>query len=76
MNDRELTIELAKNRADEYIVKKELDMAKKKLIEDLEKGLGNELKTNINKINKPIKIKKPFKIKIRDFFNRINKVLG
>ena len=74
--EKELTIELAKNKADELIIKKELDSAKQQLINDLINGLGEEIKANSNEINKPIKIKKPFSFKIKKFFNRINKVLG
>lgn len=76
MNDKEITLELAKNEADKYIIKKELDLAKKKLISDLQNGLGDEMKTDFKEFNKPIKIKKPFGSKIREFFNRISKVLG
>lgn len=74
MNDKEIAIELAKNKADEIIVKQELDSAKLHLINDLNNGLGEELKMGV--INKPIKLKKPFKLKIRQFFKRISKTLG
>ena len=72
--DKELTLEIAKNKADEIIVMKELDLAKKQLIDDLNGGLGEELKKG--SLNKPIKIKKPFFSKIREFFQRINRTLG
>jgi hypothetical protein len=74
--DKELTIELAKNKADEIIIKKELDLAKQQLINDLNNGLGQELKTNFKELNKPIRLRKPFKLKIKEFLNRISKVLG
>ena len=74
--DKEITIELAKNKADEFLIKKELDIAKQQFINELKNGLGEEIKTNNKDLNKPIKLKKPFKLKIRDFFRRISKVLG
>jgi hypothetical protein len=74
MTDNEIAKEIAKNKADEIIAKKELDLAKQQLINDLNNGLGQEIK--INAINKPIRIKKPFKIKIREFFEKFNKTLG
>ena len=74
--DKEITIELAKNKADEFLIKKELDIAKQQFINDLKNGLGEEIKTNTKDLNKPIKLKKPFKLKIKDFFRRISKVLG
>lgn len=74
--DKELTLELAKNKADEFVIKKELDLAKQQLINDLKNGLGDELKTDFKDLNKPIKLRKPFKLKVKEFFNRISKVLG
>lgn len=74
--DKELTLELAKNKADEFVIKKELDFAKQELINDLNNGLGEELKTNFKELNKPIKLRKPFRLKVKEFFNRISKVLG
>lgn len=73
----ELTIELAKNKADEFVVKKELEIAKRDFINSLQNGFGEELKTTNNSYYiKPIRIKKPFKYKVRDFFNNISKVFG
>jgi hypothetical protein len=74
--DKELTLELAKNKADEFVIKKELDLAKQQLINDLKNGLGDEMKTDFKDLNKPIKLRKPFKLKVKEFFNRISKVLG
>ena len=74
MNDKEITMELAKNKADEIIVRQELDSAKQQFINELNNGLGEELRMGI--INKPIKLKKPFKLKVKEFFNRISKTLG
>lgn len=73
----ELTVELAKNKADEFVVKKELEIAKRDFINSLQNGFGEELKTTNNSYYiKPIRIKKPFKYKVRDFFNNISKVFG
>jgi hypothetical protein len=73
----ELTIELAKNKADEFVVKKELEIAKRDFINSLQNGFGEEIKTTNNSYYiKPIRIKKPFKYKVRDFFNNISKVFG
>lgn len=73
----ELTVELAKNKADEFVVKKELEIAKRDFINSLQNDFGEELKTTNNSYYiKPIRIKKPFKYKVRDFFNNISKVFG
>lgn len=73
----ELKIELAKNKADEFTVKKELENAKKEFINTLNNGIGNEMRTfDINSYNVPRKIKKTFLMKIKDFFNKLFKVIG
>lgn len=73
----ELTVELAKNKADEFVVKKELEIAKRDFINSLQNGFGEEIKTTNNSYYiKPIRIKKPFRYKVRDFFNNISKVFG
>lgn len=72
-----LTVELAKNKADEFVVKKELEMAKRDFINSLQNSFGEEIKTTNNSYYiKPIRIKKPFRYKVRDFFNNISKVFG
>ena len=72
-----LTVELAKNKADEFVVKKELEIAKRDLINYLQNDFGKEIKTTNNSYYiKPIRIKKPFRYKVRDFFNNISKVFG
>ena len=72
-----LTVELAKNKADEFVVKKELESAKRDFINSLQNGFGEEIKiTNNSYYIKPIRIKKPFRYKVRDFFNNISKVFG
>ena len=72
-----LTVELAKNKADELVVKKELEIAKRDFINSLQNGFGEEIKTTNNSYYiKPIRIKKPFRYKVRDFFNNISKVFG
>lgn len=73
----ELTKELAKNKADEYVIKKELEYSKKDFIEYLKSGKGDEIKKFDFVIeNKPIKYHKPFKLKIKEFFQKISKVIG
>lgn len=74
--DKEITLEIAKNKADEFVIKKELDLAKQQFINDLKNGLGEEIKTNFKDLNKPIKLKKPFRLKVKEFFKRISRVLG
>ena len=72
-----LTVELAKNKADELVVKKELEIAKRDFINSLQNDFGEEIKTTNNSYYiKPIRIKKPFRYKVRDFFNNISKVFG
>ena len=72
-----LTVELAKNKADEFVVKKELEIAKRDFINSLQNGFGEEIKTTNNSYYlKPIRIKKPFRYKVRDFLNKISKVFG
>ena len=73
----ELAVELAKNKADEFVVKKELEIAKRDFINSLQNSFGEEIKTTNNSYYiKPVRIKKPFKYKVRDFFNNISKVFG
>lgn len=75
--DDKLTIELAKNKADEFVIKKELEIEKQKFISSLENGLLEEIKhTDNTYYTKPIKFKKPFSGKIKKFFNNISKVFG
>lgn len=75
-NDKEIALELAKNKTDEIIVKQELNSAKDKFINDLKNTFGEEMKMDFKELNKPIKLKKPFSIKIKEFLNKINNVLG
>lgn len=73
--DDEMTIELAKNKADEFILKKELEKGKKDFISIIETTFGKEInEVNFAEINKPVKYKKPFKLKIKDFFKKLNAV--
>jgi len=74
--NKELQKELIKNKADEYVIMKELRDAKLKMINELNVEIEKDLKNGIKDINKPIKIKRPFTYKIKQFFNRISKVLG
>lgn len=76
MNDKEIALELAKNKADEFVVKKELNTAKTQFINELKNGLGEEIKSKCNEVNKPIKIKKSLGFRLKNFFRRIITVLG
>ena len=75
-NDKEIALELAKNKTDEIIVKQELNSAKDKFINDSKNTFGEEMKMDFKELNKPIKLKKPFSMKIKEFLNKINNVLG
>lgn len=75
-NDKEIALELAKNKTDEIIVKQELNSAKDKFINDLKNTFGEEMKMDFKELNKPIKLKKPFSMKIKEFLIKINNVLG
>lgn len=75
-NDKEIALEIAKNKTDEIIVKQELNSAKDKFINELKNTFGDEMKMDFKELNKPIKLKKPFSMKIKEFFNKINNVLG
>lgn len=76
IHEDELVIELSKNKADEYIVKVELENAKKKYINYIENDFNKEFREdNLSEINKPIKYKKPFSLKMKDFFNRLSEIL-
>jgi hypothetical protein len=76
MNNIELTKELAKNKADEYVIKKELEKSKIDLINQLNNGLGNEIKQFDFHNNGPVKYDKPFKVRVKEFFTKISKVLN
>ena len=65
-NDKEIALELAKNKTDEIIVKQELNSAKDKFINDLKNTFGEEMKMDFKELNKPIKLKKPFSMKIKE----------
>lgn len=74
--NNEIAIEIAKNKTDEMLVKKELDTAKESFIKKLENGLGEEIKTCGNTYyTKPIKIKKSFIQKIKEFFNKLFSII-
>ena len=47
-----------------------------KFINDLKHTFGEEMKMDFKELNKPIKLKKPFSMKIKEFLNKINNVLG
>lgn len=73
----ELNIELAKNKAEEFVIKKELEFGKRDLINSIINGMGEEIKTsNFYEINPKIHYKKPLNFKIKKFFEKIKKVVG
>ena len=74
MRDKELMIELSKNKADEIVVKQELEKSKNDFINEIKYFIGDEIKSGY--YNKPVKYKKPFRIKFNNFINRIKSVLG
>ena len=43
---------------------------------DVRSTVGEEMKMDVKELNKPIKLKKPFSMKIKEFLNKINNVLG
>lgn len=74
--DKELTTELMKLRQEKKVILEELDSHKKRLIEDLNNGLGKELRADFTEINKPIKYRKSLRLRLKLFLKRINKILG
>ena len=74
--NNKIAIELAKNRADEIIIAQELDKAKNDFIEQIKlSGIKDEIKVK-DDLNKPIKIKRPWWFKIKQFFERISEIIG
>jgi hypothetical protein len=74
--NNKIAIELAKNRADEIIIAQELDKAKNDFIEQIKlSGIKDEIKVK-DDLNKPIKIKRPWRFKIKQFFERISEIIG
>ena len=77
MINQELSMEIAKKQAEEYVIKKELDKVKNDFINFMENKGFDEINTlNIKDYNKPIKCHKPFKLKLKDFLNKLTKVLN
>lgn len=72
--DKELMLELSKNKADEIIVKQELERNKNEFIKDIQTSLGQEIKSGY--YNKPIKYKKPFSVKFKEFIIKLKTVVG
>lgn len=72
----ELSIEIAKQKAEEMVITKELDVSKKHFIEYVKENLNDINEMEISNYNKPIHYHKPFKLKVKEFFNKISKVLG
>ena len=76
MENDEMLIEIAKNKADKIVCQQELEQEKNKFINDIMNGIGDEIKTkNGYELNKPIKIKRTFKDKVVRFFQRLNNTI-
>ena len=73
---KEIEIEIAKNRADEIVSRRELDAEKKKMIDKMLNGMGDEIRKTSGDIPKPVKIRKPFTVRLWEFFNKINRIFG
>jgi hypothetical protein len=67
----EIMIEIAKNKSDEIMAKKELELAKQRFIEEIDNFWQYEFN---NVQNKPIK--KPKSVKFKEFWNKLKKVFG
>ncbi len=75
LND-ELNVELAKKKAEEIIIMKELDTSKQKFIDYIKENLNDDVADIAKTYNKPVRYHKPLKLKLKEFFNKISKVLG
>lgn len=73
----EVSLELAKNKADEKLIKEELEKAKKEFINKLQNGFGEDIKTvDFSQLNQCYKIKKNFGWRIKQFLEKLKKVCG
>lgn len=81
-NKFDLINELHKNNVDRLIAEEELNNYKKKFANELiNGGVGNEINANVKiNSNKPQKLKKPFKLRMKEKFelfkNKLKIVLG
>ena len=62
--------EIEKNKIDKIVIETELDNAKRIFADEILNGLGKSINTN-NIYNKPIKIKRSFFYKIKNFFKNL-----
>lgn len=77
IENNDVVKEIHKNKVDEYITRKELEDAKRELINSIDNGIGDEIKNfNTYEYNKPIKIKKPLFSGIKNFFRKLGKTFG
>lgn len=77
LTDKEISSELAKNRADKIVVQQELEKSKLDFINQLQNGVGEEIKTlNQYSYNQKTKIKRSFWERTKIFFNKLLKILG
>lgn len=77
VTDKEISSELAKNRADNIVAKQELEKEKLDFINKIQNGIGEEIK-NLNQFsyNQKTKIKISFWQRTKNFFNKLLKILG
>lgn len=75
--DSELMEEISKAKSEKEIIKRELEQSKNSFINYLMENGGNEIQEfDFKKQNQPVVYHKPFKMKVKDFIKRINKVIG
>lgn len=77
MNNKDaLNIELAKKYAEEQVIIHELETSKKQFIEYMKNNFNEVNVNDVSKYNVPVRYHKPFKLRIREFLNKLGKVLG
>lgn len=71
---QEMEREINENKQDAVTAEVELQNAKYNFIEEIRNGLGDEIR-KYNIYQKPIKYKKPFKLRFSEFLNKIKYVI-
>lgn len=71
---QEMEREINENKQDAVTAEVELQNAKYNFIEEIRNGLGDEIR-KYNIYQKPIKYKKPFKLRLSEFLNKIKYVI-
>lgn len=74
MIDKELMKEIEKNRIEEIVAKEELEKAKNDFINEINNGMGQEIREKCHE--KPLKVKKPLFTRIKQVIKRITDVIG